>query len=30
LIFLRLSPDAGAEMTDRAPAPTDTSDPRVG
>jgi predicted MFS family arabinose efflux permease len=29
LIFLRLSPDAGAEMTDRAPAPTGTSDPRV-
>jgi hypothetical protein len=30
LIFLRLSPDAGAEMTDRAPAPTETSEPRVG
>ena len=30
LIFLRLSPDAGAEMTDRLPAPSDTPDQRAG
>ena len=30
LIFVRLSPDAGAEMADRVPAPTETSDQRVG
>ena len=30
LIFLRLSPDAGAEMTDRAPAPSETPDSRAG
>src|SRR5664280_2487705 len=29
-IFARLSPDAGAEMADRLPAPTETSDQRVG
>ena len=29
-IFVRLSPDAGAEMADRLPAPTETSDQRVG
>jgi EmrB/QacA subfamily drug resistance transporter len=29
-IFLRLSPDAGAEMADRLPAPTETSDQRAG
>jgi MFS family permease len=29
-IFMRLSPDAGAEMTDRVPAPSETSDQRVG
>jgi hypothetical protein len=30
LIFARLSPDAGAELADRVPAPTETSDQRVG
>jgi hypothetical protein len=30
LIFTRLPPDAGAEMADRLPAPTETSDQRVG
>ena len=30
LIFLRLSPDAGAEMTDRVPRPSETPDQRVG
>jgi EmrB/QacA subfamily drug resistance transporter len=30
LFFARLSPDAGAEMTDRTPAPPETSDQRVG
>jgi MFS family permease len=29
-IFARLSPDAGAEMADRLPAPAETSDQRVG
>jgi EmrB/QacA subfamily drug resistance transporter len=29
VIFARLAPDAGAEMADRAPAPTETSDQRV-
>jgi predicted MFS family arabinose efflux permease len=29
LIFFRLAPEAGAEMADRAPAPTETSDQRV-
>jgi EmrB/QacA subfamily drug resistance transporter len=29
LIFIRLTPDAGAEMADRAPAPTETSDQRI-
>jgi hypothetical protein len=29
-IFARLSSDAGAEMADRVPAPTETSDQRVG
>ena len=29
-IFARLPPDAGAEMADRLPAPTETSDQRVG
>ncbi|HZQ12016.1 MAG TPA: MFS transporter [Pseudolabrys sp.] len=29
LIFVRLAPDAGAEMADRLPAPTETSDQRV-
>jgi len=29
-IFARLSPDAGAEMADRLPAPTEPSDQRVG
>jgi MFS family permease len=29
-IFLRLSPDAGAEMADRLPAQTETSDQRAG
>jgi MFS family permease len=29
LIFFRLSPDAGAEMTDRVPVPVEPSDPRV-
>jgi hypothetical protein len=29
-IFARLSPDAGAEIADRLPAPTETSDQRVG
>jgi hypothetical protein len=30
LIFVRLSPDAGAEMADRVPPTTETSDQRVG
>jgi predicted MFS family arabinose efflux permease len=30
LIFVRLSPDAGAEMANRVPAPTETSDQRIG
>ena len=30
LIFLRLAPEAGAEMADRAPAPTEPSDHRAG
>jgi MFS family permease len=30
LIFVRLSPDAGAEMADRIPSTTETSDQRVG
>ena len=30
LIFLRLSPDAGAEMTDRLPVPSQSSDQRPG
>jgi EmrB/QacA subfamily drug resistance transporter len=30
LIFLRLAPEAGAEMADRAPAPTELSDHRAG
>jgi hypothetical protein len=29
-IFLRLSPDAGAEMADRLPAAPEPSDQRVG
>jgi MFS family permease len=29
-IFWRLSPDAGAELADRTPAPTEASDQRVG
>ncbi len=29
LIFVRLAPEAGAEMADRAPAPTEASDQRV-
>ena len=29
LIFARLAPDAGAEMADRAPGPTESSDQRV-
>jgi EmrB/QacA subfamily drug resistance transporter len=29
-IFARLSPDAGAEMADRLPAPTEASDQRIG
>jgi hypothetical protein len=29
-IFARLSPDAGAELADRVPVPTETSDQRVG
>jgi len=29
-IFIRLSPDAGAEMADRLPTPTETSDQRAG
>ena len=29
-IFARLPSDAGAEMADRLPAPTETSDQRVG
>jgi hypothetical protein len=29
-IFLRLPADAGAEMADRLPAPTETSDERTG
>jgi predicted MFS family arabinose efflux permease len=29
-IFAGLSPDAGAEMADRVPAPAETSDQRVG
>jgi MFS family permease len=28
--FIRLSPDAGAELADRLPAPTESSDQRVG
>ena len=30
LIFMQLSPEAGAEMADRAPAPTEPSDQRAG
>jgi EmrB/QacA subfamily drug resistance transporter len=30
LFFVRLSPDAGAELADRLPAPTEPSDQRVG
>ncbi|HEY5166481.1 MAG TPA: DHA2 family efflux MFS transporter permease subunit [Pseudolabrys sp.] len=30
LIFARLPADAGAELADRVPAPTETSEPRVG
>ena len=30
LIFFRLAPDAGAEMADRTPGPTESSDQRVG
>jgi len=30
LAFLHLTPEAGAELSDRAPAPTETSDQRVG
>jgi EmrB/QacA subfamily drug resistance transporter len=30
LIFARLAPDAGAEMADRTPGPTESSDQRVG
>ena len=30
LIFMRLSPDAGAELADRTPTPAETSDQRVG
>jgi EmrB/QacA subfamily drug resistance transporter len=30
LIFLRLTPDAGAEMADRAPAPTETTEHQAG
>jgi len=30
LIFLRLGPEAGAEMTDRRPAPTETPEQRAG
>jgi hypothetical protein len=30
LIFMRLPPDAGAEMADRVPSPTEASDQRVG
>jgi len=30
LIFMRLSPEAGAEMADRTPAPTEPSDQRAG
>jgi EmrB/QacA subfamily drug resistance transporter len=30
IIFARLSPDAGAELTDRTPAPTEPSDQRIG
>jgi hypothetical protein len=29
-IFWRLSPDAGAEMADRLPGPTESSDQRIG
>ena len=29
-IFARLSPDAGAEMADRLPGPTEASDQRIG
>jgi MFS family permease len=30
LVFIRLSPDAGAELADRVPTPGETSDQRVG
>jgi hypothetical protein len=30
LIFMRLPPDAGAELADRTPTPAETSDQRVG
>jgi EmrB/QacA subfamily drug resistance transporter len=30
IVFWRLPPDAGAELADRAPAPTESSDQRVG
>jgi len=30
LVFWRLKPEAGAELADRTPAPTETSDQRVG
>jgi MFS family permease len=30
LVFARLAPDAGAEMADRTPGPTESSDQRVG
>jgi hypothetical protein len=29
-IFARLSPEAGAEMADRLPGPTEASDQRIG